>query len=590
MAPGAAARDSVSALLKKCQEAARNKKYDAALDLAGTALQTCERDRSVTAQTRVTLLDLRTALHIRLGHDELALKDAKAMIRIDRTDGRGYIRCGQIERRLGNRSAAQKFYEHGLKQVSAFHQYTQLIARELAAVKDELRTMTLLANAKDPMTTLPLEIVNIILGYLPYRQHMQMLRVCKAWNRMLRTLPPLTDTLAFPGAERAITPKMLHAALRRLKEPTTISACHLTEASSQILSRTLQRYQSLPMLQTLEIQDKWISVTGLPFSKYDLKSIIFGSSTAVPFDVIPKILKDCPNVEVAQFRNVTGSKPGENYLDRTGLKLESNILRVLQLQLVGIVVEFDHDKLFSGLPALESLSFTGLSCFQLPVPSKVIDLRHMERLEVLEAERGALPSFVLPKNIRKLRFTSVMFQEATLRDRRFDLHLAQQLNWEPGHGSLHNLQSLTVYDCPMYPIFLQEQAAEVEPGTLEEWIISISWESEAVTRFSFLLRTPWLKGLKRLHVRGEPVWDIYHREFLEYTPDLEELSLDSAEITTLFVADLIRGNPPNLRKIVLKNCLRVSNDVVPWAKEHGVEVEIVRNARDDRGRRLRYGD
>lgn len=343
MAPAARSTDPVSELIKKCQKAAADKQYDVALDIASKALRATERDRSVSAQTRVTLLDLRTALYIRTEDYDLALKDAKAMIRIDRSDGRGYIRCGQIERLKGNRAAAVTFYQHGLKHVAGFDQYSQLIAKEMASVKEELRLMTVLAKAKDPMTTLPLEVVEIILSHLSYRQHIQMLRVCKAWKRLLCSLPPVTDTLAFPGADKAVTPKMLHPALRRLKEPKRISAHHLTATSSEILSRTLQAWQRLPQLQHLEIQDKWLPVWQLPLSKYHLRSIILGPETAIPFDLVPSLLKDCASLEVAQFKNVTGSRLGGARLDLRGVRLESQTVRVLHIHFLALLVaEFAH--------------------------------------------------------------------------------------------------------------------------------------------------------------------------------------------------------------------------------------------------------
>ncbi|EXJ86275.1 hypothetical protein A1O1_06645 [Capronia coronata CBS 617.96] len=587
MAPGArpVATDSVSELIKKCQKAASSKQYNVALDIANTAVQAFERDRSVSLQTRVTLLDLRTALHIRIEAYDQASKDAKMMIRLDRADGRGYIRCGQIERRKGNRTMAVTFYEHGIKHVAASDQYSQLIAKELAAVKDELRVMTLLSKAKDPMTTLPLEVVEIILSNVPYKQHVQMLRVCKAWNRLLCSMSPLTDTLAFPDAKRPVTPKMLHTALKRLREPRRISSRHVTAASSEILARHLQFWHRLPELQHLEIDDKWIPISDLPLSRYGLRSIIFGAETAISFDLVPAILKDCPNLEIAQFKHVTGSRRGETYLDRKSLQLQSENLQVLNIDVhAPMVVEFEHTMLFSGLPSLKSLSCMGLSCFEGSVATKTVDLRHMKQLEKLELERCTMPLIMLPPSLRKLRFTEIIFEEDSLQSSR----LALPRRPRPEYTQLENLESLVVYDCPVYPMFIQYPAKTTAPGRLEEFIISTS--EDAVPIYRVLFHTGWSRGFKRVHVKGGCVEDIDHEMFLEHCPALEELCLDSAKITGVFITGLLRANPPKLRKITLKNCEQVSSDVVPWAKPRGVEVRLIRGGQELRGRRVRYWD
>merc|ERR1711939_1226507 len=110
-------------LIGDCRKAAKEKKWDLALQLIEAALHST----GTETQSRTTILDTRVAVYLRMDKPDLALKDAKAMIRNDRTDGRGYIRCGQIETERGNTTAAASFYEHGLKHVRTSSQQFETI-------------------------------------------------------------------------------------------------------------------------------------------------------------------------------------------------------------------------------------------------------------------------------------------------------------------------------------------------------------------------------------------------------------------------------------------------------------------------------
>lgn len=233
-----------------------------------------------------------------------------------------------------------------------------------------------------------------------------------------------------------------------------------------------------------------------------------------------------------------------------------------------------QDMLFSGLPGLRALSCMGLCCPQAAVAGTMVDFRHMQQMGTLEMERCTMPGMLLPPSLRRLRFTDVLFHEASTNQTDFT--------------QLNKLESLVVYDCPFYPAFVHFPAQTTKPGTLEDYIISTSYDT--VPNYRILFETAWSAGLKRVHIKGDCIYDDSYKVFLEHCPALEELCLDGAKVTGLFVSDMIRANPAKLRKIVLRNCDKVSGDVVSWAKDLGVEVELIRGGQEPRGRRVRYGD
>lgn len=300
-----------------CNELAKAKEYDKALGVINKAL------RTGNSVSRVTLLDLRIALYLRMDKLTQALVDAKAMIRLDRKDGRGYLRCGQIESLRNNRAEAIKFMEHGLKNVPPVDPNFQSILKELDKAQKELKARLVLSKPKDPVKELPLEVVQLIFSFLDYKQHVQMLRVSRAWRRVIQSTRPMIDTLTFAGARKLVTPKMLHVALRRLQSPKYIRVVNLTDQASDILMKTLERYQSFRELQYLEVQNSWFLPWVLPMAKYNLKTMIIGCSRNVPIEWVCTVLRECANLETAKFHDVSPAQ--------ADLRLENTSLRQLDL-------------------------------------------------------------------------------------------------------------------------------------------------------------------------------------------------------------------------------------------------------------------
>lgn len=325
-------------LLQDCRKAAREQKWDSALSLIDEALQGCG---STDTRTRITILDTRVAVHLRLNMLAPALKDAKAMIRNDKSDGRGYIRCGQIELEKDNASAALKWYEQGLKHVPSSSQHFATISAAASNAQDRIRVETTNSNPVDPMQTLPLELVDRILYFIPYRQLIRMMRVCKKWHRLLRSLSPLIDTLAFPNPSKDINSKMLHAALRRLRRPIAAHITRLQQTAADLLADRMQCWQNWQHLTILEVQDERFVSWNLPLPKFDLRTIKLLGHKSIPFPVVQQILRDCPNLETAMFSRVSPDSNNPSGLWTDGPVLHGTKLRLLQIAMIASFVVVD---------------------------------------------------------------------------------------------------------------------------------------------------------------------------------------------------------------------------------------------------------
>lgn len=579
---------STTDLIRDCQKAAKEKRWPVAIKLASTALQECD---GAPSHSRVTILDTRVALYIRMNEVDSALKDAKAMIRHDRNDGRGYIRCGQIERMRGNCSAATNFYRHGLKHVPTSSPYVQLLTKEMRAVQEQIRLETMSSKPIDPMEVLPLEIVQDILSFVSYQQHVRLLRVCRAWNRILRSLRPLIDTLSFPLARKTITPKMLLAALRRLKSPTAVYANRLDDAASSILSNRLRDGQNFQSLSILEVQSK-IPPEILPFSKYDLKSVKFGPSTVIRTQILFDIFDQCPGLESAHFARVRADSPARPQIGRDRI-LQSKALQYLYLHAPGErldmvsttsliparhrhVLTASQARFLSGVPSLRYLSFSGSFGVSLPsLPSQhVLDLRYMSGLEILEISESMLPRLYLPASLRELNIseTECMFEDLP----------------EPNPTKLPNLERLTIWHCREPPWSIFSNSRETKPEMLSDLTVNIDQRSQPM--FTTMMESGWLSGVRQLRLAGSALDNSYGNQLLPCLRSIEDLCLERTAINGAFIADLLNASnltPGKLRKITLIDCPLVSSDVVPWAKARGVEISLTRSKLEYNGRRLR---
>ena len=279
-------------------------------------------------RAKMEALDLRVTGSLKSKNLSAARRDAIAMIRANKSDGRGYVRCGQIELLAGDIPAASQWYEHGLRRVPESDRlYTYM--------KEQLRRITVSSRPRDPVSLLPAEIMELVVSYLEYRQIARAHSVSRLWAGVLPTIRPMSDTVDFRISTKSITATSAKTALRRVKKSArTFYLTNLSEAARRSVKSHLDEYKDYPKLQTLSLSSMDYSLWSLPFSKYPLTEInISDSIGGVEMATIVRILKTCKALKVGRFSNIL--VPGAYYPDavsvqdfRTGLPI-SNVLTVL---------------------------------------------------------------------------------------------------------------------------------------------------------------------------------------------------------------------------------------------------------------------
>lgn len=312
---------------RKGDEATQHEKEQHRHALEATIVIPLAEDTDIVA--RMNALDMHVMAYINLNNLPAARRDAVLMLRTNRKDGRGYVRCGQIERLAGDISAASQWYEHGLRRVpesDSLHLY----------IKEQLRKITVANRPRDPVAVLPDEVLEFVLLHLDFREIVSSLRVSRVWAATLPNVRPMSDTVDFRLCPRAISAASTTTALMRVrKSAKTLHLANLSDAARRSVKSLLDAYTDYPKLQTLSLLGVDWGLVLLPFYKYSLKEIHIGDSGGVEMVTVVHILKTCRSLEIAKFSNVL--VPGTFYPDpvlvqdfKRGVPI-SSLLKVLHL-------------------------------------------------------------------------------------------------------------------------------------------------------------------------------------------------------------------------------------------------------------------
>ncbi|KAI4155320.1 MAG: hypothetical protein LQ340_001058 [Diploschistes diacapsis] len=112
----------------------------------------------------VSVLDNRAATFLKLNDFPKALKDARSIMRSEKTQVSGYLRAGQILQKWGQSDKARNIYVLGLKHVGP---EDSKLLREMI---EDLRQKSSSSKAMDILMSLPLELCQMILSYLTFRE------------------------------------------------------------------------------------------------------------------------------------------------------------------------------------------------------------------------------------------------------------------------------------------------------------------------------------------------------------------------------------------------------------------------------------
>jgi F-box-like len=370
------------------ERALQDKQYRSAKHALDLAWQGASHDLNKNSLSLISILDLRVEVEIRRRNFPPAVKDAHNMVKLDRTDPRGYLRCGQLSTLEQDLAGAQKWYQRGLSNVPKTHDsYDKLASMSLKTTsKLSLKTTTTRATIQknksaDPFSVLPMELIQMVLKHLEYREATSCLRVSRSWRSTLLATHSIWKTLDLQGP-KPVTLRHLKACIRRLPNPpTTIRLDRLNQPAIEYLRSYLERWRATEhmSINLKELRD----LTHVSSAANTLKSLHVGESCKVGIWLLDEVLHSCLGLQKAQFDHIIirGERPPRNHPILPSLQ---NRMRVEMTHLVLNVkdVEPDEDRRFTypgslleipvsqiSMPCVHQLIFKVWLPLQLPKPS-----------------------------------------------------------------------------------------------------------------------------------------------------------------------------------------------------------------------------
>lgn len=282
-----------STLLLEAQRAIEHKNFGGAVAiLADTIGNIGDRKGDL-----IHVYDLRSHAYIKQKKNDLALKDAKQMITIDRADYRGYLRCAEIEFVSQKFEKAKKVCVAGLRTINADSRGKHRLQACLLRAEESLKTKVIYEKSTDPMLVLPAEILDIILAYFDYREVVAILRVSKKWLQRLKTADILTHNVDTSQTCKTLGLPQMKAAFSRLgTASTSISLYKLNENAAAFVNSEFKKWFRWEKLRSLTIADGKISIHNLPFDKLDNLQRLHLWGVDIQRD-LNWLWKQCPRLE-----------------------------------------------------------------------------------------------------------------------------------------------------------------------------------------------------------------------------------------------------------------------------------------------------
>ncbi|KAF8417251.1 hypothetical protein EV426DRAFT_383769 [Tirmania nivea] len=176
-------------LQKAGVEAYRKRDFKAALEHFTAALSRPESwaGRGLSNPKSYELFNLRAAVYEKMdGKLEEAANDAKKMIRLDKKSVPGYLRAGKVLGLMGKWEAALRMYRYGLERVPQEDNERKVLVGMCEKVEARVEKMRNDAKRTDPLSALPLELVDLIMLMTDFRSMIRCQRVCKSWRDFFR--------------------------------------------------------------------------------------------------------------------------------------------------------------------------------------------------------------------------------------------------------------------------------------------------------------------------------------------------------------------------------------------------------------------
>ncbi|PLB49609.1 hypothetical protein P170DRAFT_510138 [Aspergillus steynii IBT 23096] len=550
-------RGEAAALQQHGQRLYQQGSFQAAIEAFTEAL-------SVNDANHLDILDNRAATYTKLAQYDRALRDSRQMIKKDKHDYRGYLRCAKSLLLDNKPEKALEVYAYGLKVLPSVHPRRSLVAE----LHDKLREK-MMAKCQDPFTVLPLELARLVIQDFDFKQLVAILRVSKGWNKFLSSMRDLWMELDFSIARGKIHWSSVRAHIRR--STAMLTKVTLKNISTPSTQRVLEFVSRCPKLEHLELMDPYSNQAVYTLFKGSkrLKTLVVSADTVVPQEYLAKFLASLPLLERIEVYKTKSSPQSKAEWPSKLPHLRSITLGSIEpSRPTGHVPALyiprrEHPSIPYPLANLEELRLDSNPEVFVPYPPAFnpLDLQRLKKLDLSGIFIG--DEFALPSSLEYLRIRGGAGAEE------FPFSNEPPL-------AFPNLHTLILSDVPWvtnrtFLYFLLEGKAPLKVLHVDK-----CFRLHGSTLAQLLCEHS--QGLEELNVSHISLIDDKVVEMLaEKLLNLKVLNLTCTEITGISIKRLadIRSSESShspIERVFAKGCENVSADAVAYGRANGLEI------------------
>ncbi|KAF7512612.1 hypothetical protein GJ744_000873 [Endocarpon pusillum] len=571
------------------EKALREKQFESAKRAFDHAFSRVSHDPNPDTSTLISILDLRLEARLKLGDLDAAVKDARTMIRYDRTDARGYLRCGQLARLKSDFAGAQTWYQQGLKNVPQHHEgYRKLASLSAKSIDKSAAPPN---KCRDPLTVLPVEIIHMVYQYLDLQEATSCLRVSRLWRNSLLATYSIWDTFDLTGIKKPMIVRHLKACIRRLPNPpTTVRLNKLTPTARDHLSGYLRAHWDNTLEHLSVDLPHLLDLDSFRRSAPAVKSLHLGVQCPVDFKSVSDLLRSCNTLRYARFDAIIkGQQPWapihDDLCDESEKKKRQEtpvLLTRLGLTAVSGPLQVDErfidpSGLFHDFPNLEELQCTGFAFRGLDADlSKAKCLRQLTLRDCRPQHDLRLPSSL-----------EVLICKET--------HCSPWSVPHPPPGFQQDAENVqTLFNLKVLQMDLVGRHLSRVLGLVRDspsatlTRLDLSGSDMAPRHLSSLLAAGKLSQLTFLGLRDIDLVDEHVQSIAVGCPMLEHVEFSGLRITGVAIKEICMRT--QIKELRLSACPRISADAIAWARAREITVVIQEPGRTQTsGRRVRYG-
>ncbi|KAF1914168.1 hypothetical protein BDU57DRAFT_540148 [Ampelomyces quisqualis] len=533
----------------------------------------------------LSLYDHRAAAYDRLQDYNAAVRDGREMIKIDKQDVKGYLRTASILEKMEKPETALSIYKYGMKNVPVSDKNFKLLQQ----LHDKTTRKLSPATSVDPLTVLPVELAEMVLEYLTFRQLVNCMRVSKGWRDYIAKLPRLWLHLDLSGARRPVPRKFIDKAVRRSENRLTRVTIHRFE-HVDILKNVAKTCKGLTELEFITLPHA-MSSTLVDIVQHAPQLKTFVVHPQITMDTVGQIVNLRTSLRHVSFKAI---RPSNHTIDWKG-PFPNLEFCSMHMEKGTRVNAPPLEGLFAQTQSLKSLDLGHLylyGTFLIPKNGLIASASIGMPLTTLVLHKVRISAFpILPSTLQKL-----VIEEEGSYDLDDDDERDVLLSRLPAlrHLSLIDINMISAnwlaafLDLYMDPesnsrdVILLDDTMPLEHLTIRGYQTipscglfindrSLLFKDEISTRVrSSRILTP---ALKHLDIATHPCDDDEIEHLLKHkVSGLTSLDLSHTQITGASIKMLADGLP-KLKSIRADNCPRISGrDAIEYALRKGVAV------------------